>query len=177
MSTEIYYFTGTGNSLAVARDLARKLEGRLVSISAVFDREWITPGAGPLGIVFPVYHGGLPLILHKFIEKLAGLEQIYIFAVCTYGDSPGLAIEYLADLIRLRGGELAAGFAVHMPYNYLTPVVFPKEFSVAFTLRNIAQKNSRPCSLVGCRDWKASPVWLYPGKVAYMRPATRGSTT
>jgi len=135
LTSEIYYFTGTGNSLAVARDLSKKLDARLVSISAMIDREWITPGVGPLGIVFPVYHGGLPLIVRKFVNKLVQLEHRYIFAVCTYGDSPGLAIAYLADMIRQHGGELAAGFSVHMPYNYLTPVFYPRELSLAFTLR------------------------------------------
>jgi Pyruvate/2-oxoacid:ferredoxin oxidoreductase delta subunit len=137
LSTEIFYFSGTGNSLAVARDLVRKLDGGLVSIPSIIEQACITPAAGQVGIIFPVYHGGLPLILHKFINKLAQLDQKYVFAVCTYGDSPGLAIEYLADLLGERGGELAAGFAVHMPYNYLTPVFYPREYSLAFTLRYI----------------------------------------
>jgi ferredoxin/flavodoxin len=143
LTTEIYYFSGTGNSLAVARDLGGKLDGTLVSIPAVIDREWITPGAGPLGIVFPVYHGGLPLIVYKFVKKLAQLEHRYVFAVCTYGDSPGLAIAYLADMISQRGGQLVAGFAVHMPYNYLTPVFYPREFSLAFTLRFIPSEKQK----------------------------------
>ncbi len=138
MSTEIYYFSGTGNSLAVARDLAGKLDGRLVSIASLSNRQRITPGAGALGLVFPVYHGGLPLIVQRFVSTLAELENRYIFAVCTYGDAPGLAISYLADLISQGGGKLASGWAVHMPYNYLTPVVFAQEFEVAFTLRRIA---------------------------------------
>jgi flavodoxin len=33
MSSEIYYFTGTGNSLAIARDIAGKTNGKLISIS------------------------------------------------------------------------------------------------------------------------------------------------
>jgi Pyruvate/2-oxoacid:ferredoxin oxidoreductase delta subunit len=140
---EIYYFTGTGNSLAVARDLAGKLEGRLISIPAVIDRDRISPGDAPLGIVLPVYHGGLPLIAHRFVKKLAQLGHRYIFAVCTYGDSPGLAMTYLADMIKQQGGELAAGFAVHMPYNYLTPVVFANELRLAFTLRYIKPKKQQ----------------------------------
>ncbi len=30
--TEIYYFSGTGNSLVVARDLSEKLCGKLIAI-------------------------------------------------------------------------------------------------------------------------------------------------
>jgi flavodoxin len=32
MGTVIYYFSGTGNSLSVARDIAEKTKGTLISI-------------------------------------------------------------------------------------------------------------------------------------------------
>jgi len=32
MSAEIYYFSGTGNSLFAAKEIARKINGKLVSI-------------------------------------------------------------------------------------------------------------------------------------------------
>jgi ferredoxin len=155
LRTEIYYFTGTGNSLAVARDLAGKLGGDLIPIPAVMDRSTIITDASWLGIVFPVYHGGLPIIIWDFVRQLVGLERKYLFAICTYGDEPGLAMEYLAKEIKMRGGKLSAGFAVHMPYNYVTPS--SKGLS-GFTLREIpiekqqAQYSSwqqRPESIAG----------------------------
>jgi flavodoxin len=51
MSTELYYFTGTGNSLAVARDIARKTDGRLISIPSLMDQESVESDADVLGIV------------------------------------------------------------------------------------------------------------------------------
>ena len=135
--TEIYYFSGTGNSLAVARDIAAKTGGRSVSIPAVMDKERITIDADVMGVVFPVYHSSIPLILKRFVEKLENLDETYIFGVCTYGGSPGLAIEHLGELIQLRGGRLAAGFGVHMPYNYVTPSFVLKDFFRSYTLREI----------------------------------------
>lgn len=41
MSIEVYYFSGTGNSLAVARDIAEQTRGKLISISSVINRESI----------------------------------------------------------------------------------------------------------------------------------------
>ncbi len=137
MSAEIYYFSGSGNSLAMARGIAEKMDARLLSISSVMDAESITSGADVMGIVFPVYHKGSPLILKRFVEKLEHLEKKYIFGVGTYGDSPGLAMRHLGQLVQSRGGQLAAGFGVHMPYNYLTPSFVLRDFLASFTLREI----------------------------------------
>jgi ferredoxin/flavodoxin len=137
MHTIIYYFSGTGNSLAVARDIAEKLVGKLIAIPDVMDRESLNPEADVLGIVFPVYHGGMPFIINRFVRKIANLGQKYLFGICTYGDSPGLAVEYLEQAVRAGGGKLAAGFGVHMPYNYLTPPSRLKGFFESYTLREI----------------------------------------
>jgi len=56
---EIYYFSGTGNSLVVARDIAEKMNGNLISIPSVMDKESITTDADVIGIVFPVYYLGI----------------------------------------------------------------------------------------------------------------------
>jgi flavodoxin len=69
LSTEIYYFSGSGNSLAVAKDIAGKIDGRLVSIPAMMERECIKPDAEALGIVFPVYHGDMPLDCLQIYQK------------------------------------------------------------------------------------------------------------
>jgi ferredoxin len=90
-----------------------------------------------VGIVFPVYHKGLPLIVSRFVQKLSSLEQKYVFGVCTYGDSPGISLKYLDRLIRSNGGMLAAGFAVRMPYNYITPSPVVRNFYKSFILRQI----------------------------------------
>jgi len=139
MGAEIYYFSGTGNSLAVARDIADKMKGGLISIPSVMEYEFIKPGADVLGLVFPVYHGGIPNIIRRFAGKLENIAEKYIFGVGTYGDSPGYAVRYLEDMISRRKGSLAAGFGVHLPYNYVTPSSF-NMFKMAFTfkLRNIS---------------------------------------
>jgi ferredoxin/flavodoxin len=121
MLSEIYYFSGTGNSLAVARDLAAKLKAVLIPIATLMDEVNVTIDPDVAGIVFPVYHSGLPAILHDFIEKTLFASETYVFGVCTYGASgPGGALRYLKAMLRPHGGQLAAGFAVKMPYNYVT---------------------------------------------------------
>jgi ferredoxin len=137
MSMDIYYFSGTGNSLAVARDIAAKTGGRLLSIASVMDNESINSDADALGMIFPVYHKSIPLIIKRFVEKLENLEQKYMFAVYTFGDSPGLAARHLGQLVQARSGQLATGWGVHLPYNYLTPSLTLRNFLGSFTLREI----------------------------------------
>jgi ferredoxin len=118
VSTEIYYFSGTGNSLVVARDIAEKTNGKLVSIPSVMREESVKPAADVIGLVFPVYYAtndcGIPLIVGRFVRKLEDLGSKYIFAVCTCGYMPGTTIENLRKSIESRGGKLAAGFTVRM---------------------------------------------------------------
>lgn len=143
MSVEVYHFSGTGNSLAVARALAGRVDGRLMSIPTVMHRDRVTSDAEALGLVFPVYHKSIPLILKRFVEKLEGLGGRYIFAVSTYGDTPGLAADHLTALIEARGGELAASFGVHMPYNYVTPAPVLRGFFRSFSLREVPLEKQR----------------------------------
>jgi len=143
MTTQIYYFSGTGNALSVARGLAAQLDAQLIAIPRVMDCASITPEADAVGLVFPVYHKGLPLILQRFVEKLTGLDNKYIFGVCTYGDTSGMAIPHLQRRVRSRGGVLAAGFGVHLPFNYLTPAPVLRGFFSAFTLREVALEKQR----------------------------------
>ncbi len=121
MKTTIFYFTGTGNSLQVARDLAMELGGaEVISIPKAMET-----GAGYdadcVGIVFPVYMFGMPLIVAEFARKLTAKAGAYIFAVATYAGIPGATLVHLKKLLESRGMKLAAGFGVVMPGNY-TPL-------------------------------------------------------
>ena len=128
MNTEIYYFSGTGNSLVVARDIAERIGGKLISIPAVIDEERIEIDAGTLGIVLPAYYMRMPRIVEGFIGKLTNLQSKYIFAVVTVGGIAGGILDRLSAAISLRGGSLAAGFVVRMPANYIHSAGAPPLF-------------------------------------------------
>ncbi|MHB8132147.1 MAG: EFR1 family ferrodoxin [Mobilitalea sp.] len=122
MSTEIYYFTGTGNSLFVAKDIAEKTGAVLIPIASLKDRKSIITDADIIGIVFPVYYGELPIIIDKFVRKIEGISGKYIFAVCTYGGAADASLRILKRIIRSSGGVLSAAYGVHMPQNaFLKP--------------------------------------------------------
>jgi ferredoxin/flavodoxin len=117
MDIEIYYFTGTGNSLIVARGIAEKTKGKLIPIASLTREKAIKPNAAIIGIVFPVYYVDIPVIIKKFAERLDNISNKYIFAVCTYGGGAGNSLKSLRQIIRSRGGELSAMYGIHMPQN------------------------------------------------------------
>lgn len=117
MSTEIYYFSGTGNSLAVARDMAEDLNARLIPVASTLDQESVHSEADSIGFVFPIYDFKPPQIVEEFIRKLDSIDARYLFAVCTYGIAPSHSLKHLDKVLKACGGHLSAGFAVGMPHN------------------------------------------------------------
>jgi ferredoxin len=116
-TTEVYYFSGTGNSLSVARGLAERLGGELVPIASVVNREEIPSEADVIGITFPVYYANLPNIVRRFARKLSAPASSYIFGVVTYGGASAGALDRLEQILAGRRISLDAGFGIHMPQN------------------------------------------------------------
>ncbi|KYK23809.1 hypothetical protein AYK24_00825 [Thermoplasmatales archaeon SG8-52-4] len=118
MDIEIYYFSGTGNSLFISKELCKRFsKATLVPISSLENKKTIKPKSDVIGIVFPVYYIDLPNIIKRFIKKLDGINGKYIFAICNYGGEAGTSFKTLKKLLKSRGGDLSAGFGIHMPQN------------------------------------------------------------
>jgi flavodoxin len=109
MRIEICFFSGTGNSLQIAKDIANRIDASLVPIASLIDEESIRTDATVIGIVFPVYYGDLPNIIRKFAKKLENIESKYMFAVYTYGGGRGFLLKVYAVLpIHMEEGLLPA---------------------------------------------------------------------
>lgn len=119
MKTQIFYFSGTGNSLSLAKRLAEKLENaKLISIPAAL-RDNIKPDADVVGIVYPVYATGLPLTVGKFLNSMDKLDNSYLFAVCNYAGLAGKTLLLLNKFLKQKDMEISSGFLVRMPNNYI----------------------------------------------------------
>jgi ferredoxin len=125
MKTVIYYFTGTGNSLKIARDIANEIPDSEVRhiAAAMADGKGALRAAGKIGIVFPVYVEGLPLIVERFVRCLDIQPGTYIFAVSNYGESAGGSLVQLEQIFQEKGRGLDAAFGLKMPDN--TQILFP----------------------------------------------------
>jgi ferredoxin len=121
MTTTLFYFTGTGNCLKVCRDLAKELgDTEIISIPKAINSE-IDLSADRIGIIYPVYMFGMPLILSRFIKKLSSAKDKYIFAIATYGGMPADSLGQTSRELKATGLKLSAGFGITMPGNY-TPL-------------------------------------------------------
>lgn len=125
MKNEIYYFSGTGNSLAVARRLADRLgDCELVDIAKIAaapngEPTVTTRATERVGFVFPLYFWGLPAIAHSFLKNLAIAGNPYAFSVITAGgDSASVGNLQIAGLLARNGHALSAGLWVMMPDNF-----------------------------------------------------------
>lgn len=87
----IFYFTGTGNSLYIARQLAGE-NAELLSIPQMVKRGKYEFEADEIGIVYPIYGHMPPYMVRQFIQK-AKLKAEYKFAVLTYGARKCDAVE------------------------------------------------------------------------------------
>ena len=125
--TRIYYFSGSGNSLAVARDLASGLDARVEPMAAHPGGLTVPEDADAVGLVFPSHDFQAPTFVQSWLSRVNGLAGRYVFAVMTYGVSAGRGLRKLAALVAERGGSLAAGFAVMMPHNGIGSRLQPPE--------------------------------------------------
>ena len=107
----ILYFTGTGNCLYVARELADE-STELLSIPQLVKKGRYTLEADEIGIVYPVYGHMPPNMVREFIGK-AHLKAGYKFAVLTYGNRKCSSVEIWDDVSRKAG----------CPFDYITTMI------------------------------------------------------
>lgn len=123
MRTAIYYFTGTGNTLAVARSLAAELgDTELIPIPKMVGQPEVVADADRAGIAFPIYFVDMPGIVKEFVAKLRSTGRQYVFGIATCGERPGGALFSLKTLLKKKGMSLGAGFVFMMPENFIGPV-------------------------------------------------------
>lgn len=165
METRIYYYTGTGNSLWVARMMARELEN--ATLASLADWEEGTRGidSQALGLVFPVHIWGLPRRVVRFARALKGLYPRYVFAVAVNGGQVSATLIQLRRILEEGGITLSSGFAVTLPSNYI-PWGGPGSTEEQERLfQSALPKISRIAAVV--RSFRAGPVekgpiWLRP---------------
>ncbi len=147
----IFYFTGTGNSLYVAKNIGESNNEALVSIAEVMNSpkanyEFDLKDNEAIGFVFPIYSWGPPKMVIQFIEKfkLNNYNNHYMFAIATCGKNIGNSMELLDFHLKKKNLALKSGFSIVMPNNFIglgnvdTPSAESKKLSEAeVTLKHI----------------------------------------
>ena len=113
----IFYFTGTGNCLYIARQLAGE-NAELLSIPQMVKRGKYDFEADEIGLVYPIY-GHMPLyMVRQFIQK-AKLSAKYKFAVLTYGARKCDSVEIWDRISRKAGSAFDYIGTIVMVDNWL----------------------------------------------------------
>jgi ferredoxin len=116
METVIYFYTGTGNSLWAARQLASLLGGaELVPMTKPYEKRV----AKRVGLVFPVHMWGVPGAVLGFISRLDLPPDAYCFAAAVNAGEVSNTLIQLEKQLKKRGIRLSAGIDIVMPSNYV----------------------------------------------------------
>ncbi|HEY8889711.1 MAG TPA: EFR1 family ferrodoxin [Clostridium sp.] len=125
---KVLYFTGTGNSLYVAK----KLGGEYYSIPKLIKEGRYEFEDEKIGIVFPCYYGGVPKIVEEFLNK-AILKSEYIFSVTTYGFISGATTKHLLEIGKRNG----------IDFSYIDEIVMVDNFLLGFDMKKQVQSQPK----------------------------------
>jgi flavodoxin len=95
----VFYFSGTGNSLYVAKSISKELGNcEIVSMAKPFDS---IKQYDSVGFIYPTYYFGLPKIVIEFVEnlKLNNNKNAYFYSITTYGGLAGNAVFQMYELL------------------------------------------------------------------------------
>jgi ferredoxin len=141
----IFYFTSTGNSLAVAK----RIGGNLISIPQIIDNREMHYKDDAIGVVFPVYSNAPPRMVRQFLDKVS-FEADYLFAIGTYGNLPGACMYNLQKNAEKRGFRFDYLNGLLMVDNFLPVfeidaqiVKLPKKKTEAMTAKIVADIQNR----------------------------------
>ena len=115
----IFYFTGTGNSLYVAK----KLDSECISIPQILNSNILEFKVDKIGVVCPIYGHEIPSMVKEFLRK-AIFHTEYLYAVLTYGNRHANAVELAEKALRDAGKRA----------DYITTLLMVDNFLPAFDM-------------------------------------------
>ena len=119
----IFYFSGTGNTRWAAERLAAETQERLLFIpeEAKTKCEYTLADDERIGFCFPVHGWQPPHVVRQFVDRLTITNAAghYAYALCTCGDSTGLAMKMFGKELAEKGIELQSCQSLIMPESYV----------------------------------------------------------
>ena len=122
MKDRIYYFTGAGNTLKVAKEIADGMGNtELIRISSETMPEKGSNELERVGIFFPIYMGRPPRFVREFIAKLDLAQETYIYTVMTCDAHIGESNLIVQEILQSSHGlKLSGNHTVLMPATNMT---------------------------------------------------------
>jgi ferredoxin len=119
MKNTIFYYTGTGNSLWVARTLAEVLGDTELTSITDWGVEKKTIDLDTIGFVFPVHIWGIPSRVIQFINEIELVQPGYVFAVAVNAGQVANTQVQLKNILKKKNLSLSSGFEVPLVSNYI----------------------------------------------------------
>ncbi|MBN2050364.1 MAG: EFR1 family ferrodoxin [Spirochaetales bacterium] len=118
MSTTMYYFSGTGNSFFVAKELKKAFSGaELIPVVQAIQSDLVVTAADTVGFVFPCHGLTIPIPVKILMKKLDATSSDYFFATATRGGSVFRGFSIIDKALRKQGKKLNASFIINMALN------------------------------------------------------------
>ncbi|MBM6875380.1 EFR1 family ferrodoxin [Fusobacterium mortiferum] len=122
---EIYYFSGTGNSLYIAKRVKKYIDNSvLIPIENVSQLNEIKPLSSEVGFIFPVYFGDIPKIVESTIKKFNFSTVNYIFVIPNCYSIFGKTFLTFEKLLKSKNKNISYRNVLFMPDN---AILFPIE--------------------------------------------------
>ncbi len=120
----IFYFTGTGNTYSVAKEVAAATNEKLINIANAWREKrfsYTLEEGERIGIVYPIHAWAPPTLVKRFIKKLQlnHSKDVYVYSILTCGDEWEGAVEHVKSALKKIGLSLQGDYAVIMPNNYV----------------------------------------------------------
>jgi len=166
-----YFFTGTGNSLQVARGLGA--EGELISIPRFLrehnaEKERIMIADEAIGLVFPTFWMAVPPLVVEFLERVR-FECDYLFVVTTRGNASLTLKSHLLQVARKNGHAVSYFNKLTMPDNYL-PLFDMARQKLRFSSNQLSRRIEAIAADVQTRKHNVSGI----AGLTFIRPALVG---
>lgn len=119
---KIFYFSGTGNSYHIAKKISNSFDDNTELIKIKDNNYFGVIEDKIVGIVFPIYYFGLPVLVEEFIRKINISKDTYLFIIVTKGVSLGGGVK--TQLEKLFQGK--------KKYNYFQYITMGDNFVLDF---------------------------------------------
>lgn len=97
----ILYFSGTGNSLAIARKVSEKTGEQIISLYQAVGMD--LSHEKRIGIIFPTYMLDAPRPIRALLPKIAFPKQAYIYLLISCGAQTNNAVWTVRQILRQQG--------------------------------------------------------------------------
>jgi ferredoxin len=115
-TVEIYFFSGTGNTLFLVKELKKRIpEAVLKPIASLRHDSTVVPQSKKIGFCFPNHGGQIPAAMKLFIQKLKLKGDEYLFALVSSGGTGCNAFETINSMVKKSGLKLSGEFLVMVP--------------------------------------------------------------